>query len=379
MPARSFVSWIHFGDLHITESGAPNHRDLLTLIEVANTRVAGAVDFALLPGDSADDGTAEQFGVVRRALDRLAVPVRVVPGDHDFASGSLAAFYDGLGCERLPAAFVAGYCRCLLLDVVSAGSGGPDFRLDAAQLDWLEVELRRADAAGQRALVFSHVYPDDLRDGAERLSGLLRRHRVACVDMGHTHYNELSNDGGTIFMATRSTGQLEEGPVGFSVAALDRGVVSWRFQPLGGGWPLVLITSPADHRLIVDPGSHDQLVESRLRIGAKVMGAGPSARVTASIDDGPPFELGAERGDTSMWCAQRAVDLSDGLHTLAVVAHDATGARGEDCVRFLADREGRYDAPFRYADGSDRDALRAWPERHLLGTQLGPNRNGKAW
>jgi hypothetical protein len=36
-------------------------------------------------------------------------------------------------------------------------------------------------------------------------------------------------------------------------------------------------------------------------------------------------------------------------------------------------------APDRVANGSDADAVGAWPERHVLGTQLGPNRNGRHW
>ena len=67
---------------------------------------------------------------------------------------------------------------------------------------------------------------------------------VALVDMGHTHYNELANDGRTIFAATRSTGQIEEGPVGYSVATIDGGVVSWRFKPLDDPFPFVMITAP---------------------------------------------------------------------------------------------------------------------------------------
>jgi hypothetical protein len=77
--------------------------------------------------------------------------------------------------------------------------------------------------------------------------------------MGHTHYNELANDGCTIFATTRSTGQIEEGPVGFSLMAVDRGVLSWRFKPLDAAWPFVLITSPADRRLITNPDAADQV------------------------------------------------------------------------------------------------------------------------
>jgi 3',5'-cyclic-AMP phosphodiesterase len=46
--------------------------------------------------------------------------------------------------------------------------------------------------------------------------------------MVHTHYNEIAYDGHAIYTATRSTGLIEEGPVGFSVTNLDHGVVSCR-------------------------------------------------------------------------------------------------------------------------------------------------------
>jgi len=86
--------------------------------------------------------------------------------------------------------------------------------------------------------------------------------------MGHTHYNELANDWRTIFLATRSTGQIEEGPVGFSLAAIDRGVVSWRFKPLASASPLVMITVPADRRMGTAPRSSDQVMRGTLEVRA---------------------------------------------------------------------------------------------------------------
>jgi Icc protein len=38
-----------------------------------------------------------------------------------------------------------------------------------------------------------------------------------------------------------------------------------------------------------------------------------------------------------------------------------------------------YVAAARKPTGSDDGSIGAWPERHLLGTQLGPNRNGRKW
>ena len=145
---------------------------------------------------------------------RLPMPLHILPGDHDFKPRTLDAFHDVLGAERLPKAVTVRGHRCLFLDVVSAGAGGPDFRLGERSSPGSSASWKQAEAAGQDAVIFMHTYPADLREGAERLGALLARPHVICVDMGHTHYNELANDGRTIFMATRSTGQIEEGPAG---------------------------------------------------------------------------------------------------------------------------------------------------------------------
>jgi 3',5'-cyclic-AMP phosphodiesterase len=55
------ISWIHFGDLHISNEGDPNHRDFLQLIEEANRFMRHGTAFGLLPGDNADDGEADQY------------------------------------------------------------------------------------------------------------------------------------------------------------------------------------------------------------------------------------------------------------------------------------------------------------------------------
>ncbi len=131
--------------------------------------------------------------------------------------------------------------------------------------------MQETSERGETSVVFVHSYPDDLKgDGeTEFFNGLIAAHDVALVDMGHTHYNELANDGYTIFAATRSTGQIEEGPVGYSLVTLDRGVVSWRFKALDDAFPFVMITTPADHRLMRQP---NQAVKGLTEVQAVVFG-----------------------------------------------------------------------------------------------------------
>jgi len=365
------LSWLHIGDLHMTEAGLENHRDLGRIVALANALPPGSLDFTLLPGDNADDGTPEQFALVRNAVAPLRLPLHIMPGDHDFKPRSLDAYHQVLGAEPLPASHVIGGHRCLFLDVVSAGTGGPDFRLGEDQVTWLDQELEATKAAGQGAALFMHTYPADLREGVERLGTLLARPEILCVDMGHTHYNELANDGSTVFMATRSTGQVEEGPPGFSVAALDGRAVSWRFKALDRAWPFVLITRPADRRLAT--GAADAEVQGGPGlVRTKVLADAPVRHVEVQADNGAWQPMAAVPGAAALWTAQ----LERPADKVRVRAVDADGRTDEDAVEPL--RPG-WEPPARKADGSDADSIGAWPERGLLGTQLGPNRKGKKW
>ena len=225
----------------------------------------------------------------------------------------------------------------------------------------------------KHAVIFMHAYPSEHGSDAEELSRLLQESGVLLVEMGHTHYNELASDGHTIYAATRSTGQVEEGPAGFSVTTVDDGVVSWKFKPIGD-WPLVMVTSPADCRLITDPRSPTQVERGPIQVRARVWG--PSiAKVTIESDGGnaPMKSL-----DESTWSADWGTRLSNGLHVLTVTALAADGRSGRDSITVLVDRDGRYEPPPR-RDVDYENALGAWPEKHILGTQLGPNENGRHW
>ncbi|MDQ6676540.1 MAG: metallophosphoesterase, partial [Acidobacteriota bacterium] len=233
------VSWLHFGDLHLTTEGESNYQDFLRLVEDANRRLAQNVCFAVLPGDNADDGSEEQYRLVRLAVDNLQIPLYAIPGDHDRKSGQLDSFRRYLEPEPIQSFTLAEY-KFVFLNSME-GQAPERFGFSRGQIEWLERELAAAKAEGLASILFMHTYPSELGHSSERVRDLLKIHRVPLVEMGHTHYNELANDGRTIYAATRSTGQIEEGPAGFSITNLDQGIVSWKFKPLGN-WPFVMIT-----------------------------------------------------------------------------------------------------------------------------------------
>jgi hypothetical protein len=240
-------------------------------------------------------------------------------------------------------------------------------------LAWLRGQLSTVPPGTEIAL-FVHTYPADLRDAAEcqEFTTLLAQHRVALVDMGHTHYNELANDGTTIYAATRSTGQIEEGPVGFSLVSLDQGVVSWRFKPLDAAFPFVFITAPADYRLLRHAG---QAVGAQFTVRAVVLGANEVQLVTYWLgdDDSPRYPM--QRDAAGVWTATASLPAGAPARLpLTVEARDATGRPGRHQLRLAL---APYQPPPRPAAGSDAASIGAWEENGILGTQLGPNRNAR--
>jgi Icc protein len=94
--AAGVVSWVHFGDLHMTKAGEQNHLDLAELVNEVNRAFADSVSFVFLPGDVADDGSRSAYAVVRGELDRLNLPWCAIIGDHDVYEKSLST-----GCSEL--------------------------------------------------------------------------------------------------------------------------------------------------------------------------------------------------------------------------------------------------------------------------------------
>jgi hypothetical protein len=364
----------HLGDLHITRASNQNYLDFLSILVQLETECRRYTDFVVLPGDNADDGLPEQYELVATGLKLLSSPVYIITGDHDMASGNLDAFYSMPMTRKLPIAITVKGIRCLFLDMCGSGTGGPDFRLGTEQLAWLADQLGQAREQQKSVILFMHTYPADCADKQETyaLNKLIADYRVVLVDLSHTHYNELANDGHTIFAATRSTGQIEEGTVGYSLVSIDQGTVSWRFKGLYDAFPFVLITTPADYRLWRED---DQPPTGGLTIvRAVVLGNQPFRHVTCQLNQDLPVPM-AMSSDGKYWEAELDI-VAQPVLMLTVEAVDERGRPGRHTIELVT--------PFtsgstRHKQGSDADSIGTWLQNGILGTQLGPNRNGSAW
>jgi Icc protein len=360
------ISWVHLGDLHMTKAGEQNHLDLAKIVNEVNRVFAGSASFVFLPGDVADDGSRAAYAVVRGELDRLNMPWCAIIGDHDVHEKSFANFLDAMS-ERTHYAFTVGSVRFVAMNAFDVPHPG-SFAASAEQLAWVMGELQTATNAGQTKVLLLHCYPSDLKVGSAELMELLRIFDVSLIDMGHTHYNEIANDGRALYSSTRSTGQIEEGSVGYSITNIDDDVVSWRFVELSK-LPVVIITSPSDERLLTNTS---ETPRGNLRVRAKFWGEIEALRATAHLDG---HDVPMERVEKSqVWEAHLSIP-HEGVYSLVVSVEDSHGKVATDEIRVVSGDPAKRERVERDQD----NALAAWPEHGLLGTQLGPNKYGKKW
>jgi 3',5'-cyclic AMP phosphodiesterase CpdA len=156
-------------------------------------------DVVLATGDLVDGGSVGEYRRLRELLAPLAMPVYVIPGNHDVRAMMCEAFGDLLDLPRpdqlVHYAVERHDTRLVALDTAVAGEDGG--ALGADQLDWLETTL--GAEPHKPTLVFMHhppvktgtCYMDEIaldQTSAGRLALIIERHpqveRIAC---GHVH------------------------------------------------------------------------------------------------------------------------------------------------------------------------------------------------
>ncbi|BBK38432.1 3',5'-cyclic adenosine monophosphate phosphodiesterase CpdA [Allostella sp. ATCC 35155] len=189
------------------------------MLEAAIDRLHGLdprPDVLVLTGDLVDEGLPEEYAAARAILDRLEIPLRLLPGNHDERRAFRDAFADRH--YYLPATGPLhwadgghGPVRVVALDVTVPGLHHG--LVDAAGARWLDSTL--AEEPGRPTLLLLHQppftcgipYMDLYRcHGEERLAAVLRRHpqveRVAC---GHVHRTMQLRFAGTLLVTAPST------------------------------------------------------------------------------------------------------------------------------------------------------------------------------
>jgi 3',5'-cyclic-AMP phosphodiesterase len=133
-----------------------------------------------------------------------------------------------------------------------------------------------------------------------------------------------------------------------------------------------MVTAPADKRLMTAAARRERASASFLQINARAWSAAGIRACRCQIDQGEWLAMTPVQ-DTTRWALPQPLDIAP--RWIVVEAQDNDGRMGEDRVEVDPAPQAR--APV--GVGSDADSIGAWPENHVLGTQLGPNRNGRHW
>ena len=248
---------IQVADLHLS-AAHDYHSD--NWRRVAAWIAREAPDLVVVNGDLVlEDPDAEaDHAFARGMLERLAVPRRFLPGNHDIGDNVLfgkmakrvnnerrARFLRHFGEERW--AFEAAGWGFVGINSQLFGSGGQ--QAEAEQWAWAEDSLRRY--SGKPIALFTHKplfldHPsdadhDDLtlrqscidRASRTRLLALCREHGVQLVSTGHKHQTRAFSLDGIYHIWAPSTACVNGRPDALHWGTREVGFVDYRFTPDG--------------------------------------------------------------------------------------------------------------------------------------------------
>jgi Icc protein len=337
-PEDSSVTFVVPGDLHLTEPGLENHRVALWMVGEVNDLVRP--DFVQFIGDNVQDATEGQFHIFDDLRTRLTVPHHALVGDHDVKGDPEARGFRAHVGETCGAFSLRGF-RFIRLDTQQARPLG----LSPGQVDWFRTEVDAALAGGERVVIFQHNYPyqiweDFAGPGIDDWRAIVQSRRIAAIVCGHTHYGQVANDGRNLLVATRSIGDPEGGPPGYTIGCVHGEDLSFTYRSVDDEGPVVLVTHPREVLFATGP-RHVVAGSDRFRV--RMWSASPVVEVRGRLDDSPWFPL--DPSGTGDWAAPLPGDrLAKGEHVFEVEVADADGRQGSQRKSFMVDPTGRYTA-----------------------------------
>ena len=207
-------------DLHITARGRVTYGvvDTVGMLRACVRHLLALKqqpDAVTVTGDLTDLGRPEEYAVLRELLAPLAMPIYVIPGNHDDRDALRAAFLDHAYLEQskhyIQYAIDTHPLRIVALDTVVAGESGGE--LCRERLAWLERTLARMPDRPTVILMhhppfktfIGHMDVFGLRDPDALASVIERYPQVEAILCGHVHRPVEVRFAGTIASIAPST------------------------------------------------------------------------------------------------------------------------------------------------------------------------------
>ena len=170
-------------DLHIKAGGRLSYRmvDTAAALHTAIDTLLAAPqlpDVVVVTGDLVDFGDEQEYRFLRDILQRLPMPVKLLPGNHDHRASLRRVFHDhdylfafgGAGAPDAPVHYAIDTGPLRLVGFDCTVPGKPGGRVEADGLAWLDATL--AAAAGQPTLLMLHHPPFHTGIGHMDVQGL---------------------------------------------------------------------------------------------------------------------------------------------------------------------------------------------------------------
>jgi predicted phosphodiesterase len=326
------------GDLHLTEPDLDNVRAMEWVAREVNDLIRP--DFVQFIGDNVQDATDSQFKLFGAVRDGLQAPHFALVGDHDVKGDPTAAAYRRHVGEPYGSISLRGF-RFIRLNTQECRPLG----LSVEQVAWFAQEVDQAFNRGQKVVVFQHNYPfqiweDFYGSGIDAWRAVVQSRRIEAIVCGHTHYWQVANDGKNVVVATRSIGDPEGGPPGYTLLYLSGDDLAIRFRPIDELGPALLVTHPRERLLATSPR---HIVRGPDFVRVRVWSESDVLDARYRIDGGASQSLQFE--NDGHWGGPLAGDeLTKGAHELEVVVVASDGARTCQVIEFVVDATGRYTA-----------------------------------
>ena len=325
------------GDLHLTKPSRDNAEVAGWVVDEVNQLIRP--DFVQFIGDNVQDATDDQFRLFEAIRNRLEVPHFALVGDHDVKDDPpvAAGFARHVG-PTYGGTTLRGF-RFLRLNTQESRPVG----ISPKQLRWFATEVDEAINRGERVVIFQHNYPYQIWEnfdgpGIDDWRGIVQTRTITAIICGHTHYAQVANDGRNLMLATRSIGDPEGGPPGYTLLSFQGDDFGSTFRSVEDQGPIVLVTHPRERLLATAP---HHVVSGPDRVRVRVWHPQAIKAVCSRLDDEAWVELTSE-GD-GHWSGPLDGDrLTKGEHELKVVASGDDGVEGTHAIQFMVDPTGRY-------------------------------------
>ena len=189
------------GDLHVLDARSTS----LLNYAVARINETRNVRFTAILGDVTTSGKLAEFNLAKKSLDRLKMPYRAIPGNHDVqprTANPCANFEKTFGTS----VWTQEEGGWTFIGLDSCDGMASDVAVRPERVEWLKERIQKINADRPIALLTHHPFNPHTKQyrvkNADEILALFASHNLKLVASGHWHGNQEETQNGILFTTT---------------------------------------------------------------------------------------------------------------------------------------------------------------------------------